>query len=153
MTIAARLKEHGLALPTAPKPIAAYVPAVTTGTLVFVSGQLPMVDGLPMATGPVPTRTSIDQAQKAAARCVLNGLAIMADHLDGDLERIVRVVRIGVFVLSDDGFSDQPIVANGASELLGQLLGDAGQHARAAVGVNALPLNASVEIEFCFEIA
>lgn len=153
MSIESRLADLGLALPEAPKPVAAYVPSVRTGNLVLVSGQLPLTGQTLLATGKVPSAVTIDQAQEAAAQCVLNGLAILKAELDGDLSRLWRVVRIGVFVQSDDDFDKQPLVANGASELLEKLLGDAGKHARAAVGVNALPLNATVEVEFLFEIA
>ena len=142
----------GLTLPPAPKPVAAYVPAVRSGNLVYVSGQLPMRDGTLMATGPVPSRCTLAQAQAAARQCVLNGLAVLGDQLGGDFSRVVRVVRVGAFVQSDDGFVDQPKVANGGSELLQQLFGEAGRHARAAVGTNALPLGASVEIELLVEV-
>jgi enamine deaminase RidA (YjgF/YER057c/UK114 family) len=152
MSLETRLQTLGLSLHEAPKPIAAYVPCVRTGNLVFVSGQLPLTGKSLLATGKVPSACPVDQAQSAAAQCVLNALAILKAELGGDLSRIQRVVRIGVFVQSDDDFSQQPQVANGASELLEKLLGDAGRHARAAVGVNALPLNASVEIEFLFEV-
>jgi enamine deaminase RidA (YjgF/YER057c/UK114 family) len=120
---------------------------------VFVSGQLPLTAGQLMAAGPVPSQVPIDQAQEAAAQCVLNGLAVLKAELHGDLRKLNRVVRIAVYVQSDNGFKDQPLVANGASELLEKLLGDAGKHARAAVGVNALPLGASVEVEFVFEVS
>jgi enamine deaminase RidA (YjgF/YER057c/UK114 family) len=149
MNIEAKLAELGLALPAAPKPIAAYVPAVKTGNLIVVSGQLPMRDGKLIATGPVK---NIDDGAAAARQCALNGLAILKDQVGGDWARFVRVVRLGVFVQSVDGFGDQPKVANGASELMVQLFGEEGRHARAAVGVNALPLDASVEIEFVFEV-
>lgn len=151
-SIDARLAALGLRLPEPPKPVAAYVPAVRAGNLVFVSGQLPLTGGQLLATGSVPSQVTVDHAQEAAAQCVLNGLAILKAELDGELSGLKRVVRIGVFVQSDDGFKDQPLVANGASDLLERLLGDAGKHARAAVGVNALPLGASVEIEFVFEV-
>jgi enamine deaminase RidA (YjgF/YER057c/UK114 family) len=153
MTIEQKLAELGLALHEAPKPVAAYVPAVRTGNLVFISGQLPLTGQTLLAKGKVPSRVPLDQAQTAAQQCVLNGLAALKAALDGDLSKLRRVVRIGVFVQSDDGFEKQPQVANGASELLEKLLGDAGRHARAAVGVNALPLNAAVEVEFLFEVA
>lgn len=148
-----RLAALGLRLPEPPKPVAAYVPAVRTGNLVFVSGQLPLTAGQLLAAGPVPSQVPIDQAQEAAAQCVLNGLAVLKAELNGDLRRLNRIVRIAVYVQCDTGFKDQPLVANGASELLERLLGDAGKHARAAVGVNALPLGASVEIEFVFEVS
>jgi enamine deaminase RidA (YjgF/YER057c/UK114 family) len=118
----------------------------------FVSGQLPMHDGRLFTPGRVPGEVPIELAQRAAAQCAVNALAIVNNELAGDWSKFVRVVRIGVFVQSDDAFHDQAKVANGASELLQQVLGEAGRHARAAVGVNALPLNACVEIEFIFEI-
>ena len=152
MDIHAKLKSLDLPLPPAPKPVAAYVPAVRTGNLVFVSGQLPMRDGKLMATGPVPSAVKLDDAQLAARQCALNALAILDEQLSGDWSRLVRIVRLGVFVSSDDAFTDQPKVANGASEFLGQLLGDAGRHARAAVGVNVLPLGATVEVELIAEV-
>lgn len=141
-----------LSLPVAPKPIASYVPAVRTGDLVIVSGQLPMVDGELACTGFVPGDVSVDDAQDAARRCVLNGLAALGALIEGDYDRLVRVVRVGVFVQSDPGFTDQALVANGASNFLQELLGENGRHARAAVGCNALPLGAPVEIEFTFEV-
>ena len=152
MSIEQNLAEMDLALPEAPKPVAAYVPAVRSGNLVFVSGQLPFAGKELLATGSVPDHVPLDVAQSAAKQCVLNGLAVLKAELGGDLSRLRRVVRIGVFVQSQDGFPGQPAVANGASEFLQALLGDAGKHARAAVGVNALPLNATVEIEFTFEV-
>lgn len=152
MSIEQKLSELGLHLHAAAKPVAAYVPAVRTGNLVLVSGQLPLTAGQLLAEGRVPSRVSVEQAQQAAVQCVLNGLAALKAELGGDLSSLKRVLRLGVFVQSDDGFHDQPIVANGASELLEKLLGEAGRHARAAVGVNALPLNATVEIEFLFEV-
>jgi enamine deaminase RidA (YjgF/YER057c/UK114 family) len=152
-TIQARLEQMGIALPTAPKPVAAYVPAVRTGNLVFVSGQIPMAQGQLLACGPVPSAVSIEQAQNAARLCVLNGLAVIEQVMGVGLDDIRRVVRLGVFVCSDAGFVDQPKVANGASELLVQIFGDAGRHARAAVGSIALPLGASVEVEMLVEVA
>lgn len=152
MTIEAKLANLGLSLPTPPKPVAAYIPCVRTGNLVVVSGQLPMAAGQLLATGRVPSVVDLEQAQECARQCVLNGLAILKAELDGDWSGLVKVVRVGVFVQSDDGFAEQPQVANGASQLLVDVLGDAGRHARAAVGVNALPLNAPVEVEFTFEV-
>jgi len=153
MNIAARLAELGLALPDPPSPIAAYVPARLSGNLLLVSGQLPLRDGELLAVGPVPSAVSVEQAAQAAGQCVLNALAIVGDFLKGDWSRLHQAVRLGAFVLSADGFTDQAQVANGASELMEKLMGEAGRHARAAVGVNALPLGASVEIEFIFEVA
>jgi enamine deaminase RidA (YjgF/YER057c/UK114 family) len=148
----ARLGELGLTLPPPPAPVASYLPGVASGDLVFVSGQLPMKDGQLLAVGPVPTTVSLEQAQAAARQCVLNALSIIDAGIGGKWSRFVRMVRIGVFVQSADDFTQQHLVANGASDLLVEILGDAGRHARAAVGVNALPLGASVEIEFAAEI-
>ena len=148
-----RLQTLKIALPEAPKPVAAYIPAVKTGNLIYVSGQVPFRNGKLLATGPVPSRTSINEAQEAAKQCVLNGLAILNDILEGDLDRITRIVKLGVFIYSDPDFSDQPKVANGASELLQDIFGESGRHARAAVGSVALPLGASVEVEMIVEVA
>ena len=147
-----RLLELKITLPEAPTPVAAYVPAVRTGNLVYVSGQIPFRDGKLLATGPVPSQTSLNQAQEAAKQCVLNALAILADTLDRDLDRIKRIVKLGVFVYSDPDFTDQPKIANGASELLQDIFGESGRHARAAVGSVALPLGASVEVEMIVEV-
>lgn len=153
MSIEARLAELGLTLPEPAKPVASYVPTVRTGNLVFCSGQLPFLKGQLLAIGPVPTAVDVASAQAAARQCVLNGLAALRAELGGDLSKLVRVVRIGVFVQSVDGFKEQPQVGNGASDLLVEILGDRGKHARTSVSVNALPLNASVEVEFLFEVA
>ncbi len=150
--IADRLVELGLTLPEAPKPAGAYVPYVKTGNLVFLSGQVPFKDGTLLATGPVPSETTLEQAQAAARQCVLNGLAVVSSALGGDLGKVRRIVRLGVFVHSDPGFTDQPKVGNGASELLVEIFGEAGRHARAAVGSVALPLGASVEVDMIVEV-
>ena len=147
-----RLAELEITLPDAPKPVAAYVPSVRTGGLVFVSGQVPLCEGALMATGTVPSATSVDAAVAAARQCGINALAVLKAQLEGDLDRVQRIVRIGVFVASDPGFTDQPLVANGASELMLDVFGDAGRHARAAVGSVALPLDASVEVELIAEV-
>lgn len=153
MNIDSKLAELNLVLPAPPKPVAAYIPCVRSGNLVFVSGQLPFAAGQLLFTGKVPAPVDMEEAQECARQCVLNGLAILKAELGGDWSKLVRVVRIGVFVQCADGYADQPQVANGASELLVKILGDAGRHSRAAVGVNALPLNAPVEVEFVFEVA
>jgi len=147
-----KLAELGLKLPDAPKTVAAYLPAVRTGNLVIVSGQLPLKDGNLIAVGPVPDVTSLDAASEAAGQCVLNALAALGTLIDHDYSRLVRVVRLGVFVASSEAFSEQHLVANGASELMMKLLGEAGRHARTAVGVPCLPLNTSVEMEAMFEV-
>ncbi len=145
-----RLSALGLSLPPAPKPVAAYVPFVRTGNLVFVSGQLPMKDGV-LAKGSLPGQVSVESGAAAARQAALNGLAVLADAAGG-LDRVKRIVRVGVFVCSEAGFTDQPKVANGASELLQQVFGEAGRHARAAVGNIALPLGACVEVELLAEV-
>jgi len=147
----AKLRELGLELPAVVAPVAAYVPAVQTGNLVYVSGQVPMVDGQLAATGKVGDGVSPEQAKDLAQRCALNALAAI-DSLVG-LERVVKVVKLLGFVASAEGFTGQPAVVNGASELFGALFGEAGQHARSAVGVAELPLGAPVEVEVIVEIA
>lgn len=153
MNVDEKLADLGLALPVPPKPVAAYVPCVRTGNLIVVSGQLPMAAGQLLFRGRVPSVVDIEQATECARQCTLNALAILKAELGDDWSRLSRVVRVGAFIQSDDGFGGQPQIANGASELLVKVLGDAGRHARAAVGTNALPLDAPVEIEFTFEIA
>jgi len=152
MPIADRLRELRLTLPPAPKPVAAYIPFVRTGSLLFISGQIPLRDGALVARGPVSSQVSLDEARQAAVQCTLNALAVAQDALGGDLDRVERVVRVGVFVCCDPGFHDQPKVANGASELLVEIFGEAGRHARAAVGSIALPLGAAVEVEMVLEV-
>lgn len=147
-----RLQQLGLRLPPAPKPVAAYVPAVRAGKLIFVSGQIPMLDGRLMCTGPVPSAASLENARAAARQCVLNALAALVEVAGVDLDQIKRIVRLGVFVCSDADFFDQPKVANGASELLQEIFGEAGRHTRAAVGSIALPLGATVEVEMIVEV-
>ncbi len=147
-----RLAELGITIPAIAKPVAAYVPAVITGNLVYTSGQLPFVDGALPATGKVGGQVDPDAAKQLARQCVLNGLAA-AHGVIGSLDRITRVVKVVGFVASDPSFTGQPGVINGASELLGEIFGDAGAHARSAVGVAVLPLDAPVEVEFVFEFA
>jgi enamine deaminase RidA (YjgF/YER057c/UK114 family) len=146
-----KLAELGLELPAPPKAMAAYVPTVRTGTLVFVAGQGPWLSGGPRLTGKVPDEVSVEQAIEAARDCCLNGLAAIKAEV-GSLEAIVRMVKLTVFVASNPAFGDQPKVANGASELLEKVLGDAGRHARAAVGVAELPFNIPVEVDFIAEV-
>lgn len=148
-----KLEMLGLTLPTPPKPVASYIPAVTHGDTIHVSGQLPMSQGELIAVGPVPSECTLEDATAAARQALLNGLAVIDAQLDGDWSRFVRLIRVGVYVLSETGFGDQPKVANGASELAVEILGEAGRHARAAVGTNALPLNASVELELTVGIS
>lgn len=141
-----------MTLPKAPKPVAAYVPWVRAGNLIFISGQIPLEDGRLHVLGRVPKTVSEQQAIDAARQCVLNGLAVLSDALDGDLSRVRRIVRLGVFVACEPDYADQPKVANGASELLQEIFGESGRHARAAVGCSALPLRAPVEVEFVVEV-
>ena len=147
-----RLVELGIIIPSVAKPVAAYVPAVIVGNLVYTSGQLPSVEGKLAFTGKVGAEVDADTARDLARTCVLNGLAA-AQSVLGSLDRITRVVKVVGFVASDPSFTGQPGVINGASELLGDIFGDAGTHARSAVGVAVLPLDAPVEIEFLFEFA
>jgi len=147
-----RLAELGLTVPTTSKPVAAYIPAVATGNLVYTSGQLPMVDGALPMTGKVGAEVDADAAKQLARTCVLNGLAAARSAI-GSLDRITRVVKVVGFVASDPSFTGQPGVINGASELLAEIFGESGQHARSAVGVAVLPLDAPVEVEFVFEFA
>ena len=151
-SISQRISDLGLSLPDAPKPVAAYIPAVRTGNLIFISGQIPFKNGELLATGAVPSAVPIDEAKKAARQCVLNALAVLADAVGGDLDCVKQIVRLGVFVASDPGFTDQPKVANGASELLQDIFAEAGRHARAAVGSVSLPLGATVEVEMLVEV-
>ena len=150
MDLDERLDAIGIKLPPVSGPFGAYVPAKRIGNLIYVAGQLPMKDGALMAAGRVPSKCSLDQAREAAKQCIINALAAV-QSIPGGVATIGGVVRVGAFVNSDDSFTDQPRVADAASEFLKQILGDHGQHVRAAVGVNTLPRNASVEIEVIFE--
>ncbi len=150
MPLTDQLRAANIVLPPVNGPFGAYVPAKRVGQLIYVAGQLPMRDGALMATGQVPSRRSVDEAIAAARQCAINALAAV-QMLDGGVDQITGVARVGVFVSSDTMFTDQPKIANGASEFFMQILGDAGQHARAAVGVNTLPRDASVEVEVIFE--
>ena len=147
-----RLSALGLTVPEVVPPVAAYVPAVRDGNLVFTSGQLPMVDGKLAATGKVGAEVSAEDAKGYAATCALNAIAAIKAQL-GDLDRVARVVKVVGFVASDPSFTGQPGVINGASELLGEAFGDKGVHARSAVGVAALPLDAPVEVEVIVSVA
>lgn len=147
----ARLSELGIELPPVVKPVAAYVPAVQTGKLVYTAGQLPMVAGALPASGKVGATVAPEQAKELARICALNALAAV-DSLVG-LDAVARVVKVVGFVASAPGFTGQPGVVNGASELFGEVFGDAGAHARSAVGVAELPLDAPVEVEIIVEVA
>ena len=146
-----RLAELGLSVPEVAKPVAAYIPAVRSGNHVFTSGQLPMRDGQLMLTGKVGGEVSQDEAVECAQQCGLNALAAVKAEIR-DLSAIKRIVKVVAFVASTPDFTGQPQVANGASELLGTAFGDAGVHARSAVGVPVLPLDAPVEVEILVEI-
>jgi enamine deaminase RidA (YjgF/YER057c/UK114 family) len=146
-----RLAELGLAVPGVAKPVAAYVPAVRTGSYVYTSGQLPMRDGQLMRTGKVGGEVSQEDAVECARQCGLNALAAIRAEI-GELSSVKRVVKVVAFVASTTDFTAQPQVANGVSEMLGQVFGDAGQHARSAVGVPVLPLDAPVEVELVVEV-
>lgn len=146
-----KLADLGLSLPAAAAPVAAYVPVVEAGGMVHVSGQLPFRDGQ-VITGRLGDGVSLEEGQEAARACGLMLVAQLKAAL-GDLSRVKRVVKLGVFVNSTPDFTDQPKVANGASELMVALFGDAGRHARAAVGVAALPLGAAVEVDAVIEVA
>lgn len=147
-----RLADLGLSVPAVAKPVAAYLPAVRSGQLVFTSGQLPMRDGELMATGKVGAEVTAEQASELAQQCTLNAIAAIKSEI-GDLEQVARVVKVVVFVASTPDFTGQPVVANGASELLGKVFGEAGTHARSAVGVPVLPLDSPVEVEVTVEVA
>ncbi len=150
--IAARLTQAGIVLPTPPTPIASYVGYVAAGNLIYVSGQLPMQNGQVAHTGKVGREIDITTAQDAAKLCAINVLAQLNAALGGDWSRLQRCVKLTGFVNCTDDFTDQPKVINGASNFIGEILGEAGIHARAAVGVNALPLGVPVEVEAIFAI-
>ena len=151
MSIEQKLQDLGISLPPTPAPAGAYVPAVLAGKLLFISGQLPLSEGKVVHTGKVDTEQDLDQAAQAARICAINALAAVKGQL-GSLDQIKRIVRLEVFVNSAPGFTAQPQVANGASELLGAVFGEPGKHARLAVGVAELPLNATVELALIIEI-
>ena len=146
-----RLAELGLALPAVSAPVASYVPAVRTGNYVFTSGQLPMVDGSLVATGKVGADVTAEQAKELARTCALNALAAVKSVV-GDLGAVRQVVKVVGFVASSPDFTGQPGVINGASDLLGEVFGEQGVHARSAVGVAVLPLDAPVEVELIVEV-
>jgi enamine deaminase RidA (YjgF/YER057c/UK114 family) len=145
-----RLAELGIVLPSVPAPQGAYVPAVRTGSLVYTAGQIPLVDGAVAATGKVGAEISPEEAKGHARICALNALA--AVHALVGIDSVVRIVKVVGFVASAEGFTGQPAVLNGASELLGEIFGEVGKHARAAVGVAELPLGVPVEVELIVEV-
>lgn len=152
MSVVDRLAELGLTLPPVAAPVAAYVPAVVTGQYVYTAGQLPFVDGALPVTGKVGASVDAETAGAQARVAALNALAAV-ESVAGSLDRVARVVKVTVFVASEPSFTGQPGVANGASTLVGEVFGDAGVHARSAVGVAVLPLDAPVEVELVVELA
>ncbi len=152
-SISTRLKQMGIELPEPPKPVASYVGFVQHRDMVIVSGQLPLVDGALVTTGLLGDSVSIEEGAEAARICGINLLAQVKMACGGEIDRVVRCLRLGGFVASTPHFTDHPKVINGASDFMGEALGDKGVHARAAVGVAALPLNACVEVEGMFVIA
>jgi enamine deaminase RidA (YjgF/YER057c/UK114 family) len=150
--IDARLKELGIVIPEVATPVASYVPAQVTGNLLYTAGQLPFFDGALLATGKVGGEVTATEAIDLARACTLNALAA-AQSVLGSLDRVKQIVKVNGFVASTPDFIGQPTVLNGASELLGEIFGDVGKHARAAVGVAVLPLDAPVEVELIIEFA
>lgn len=148
-----KLESLGIVLPGVSTPVANYIPYTRSGSLVFVAGQICQVDGKPMCTGKVGAAVDLTTAQNAARVCALNILGVLRAACDGDLDRVVRCLRLGGFVNAAPGFTDVPLVVNGASDLVVQVFGDAGRHARTAVGVAELPRNVTVEVDAIFEIA
>jgi enamine deaminase RidA (YjgF/YER057c/UK114 family) len=146
-----RLAELGIELPTPPTPVASYVPVVVSGGFAFVSGMVPIEDGTPMATGRLGQELTVDEGAFWARRCALQALAALRAEL-GSLDRIRRIAKVTAWVASAEGFTEQPKVANGASDLLVEVFGDAGKHARAAVAAPVLPLNAPIEVELVAEV-
>ena len=146
-----KLKELGIELPEAAKPLASYVPSVRTGNLIFISGNLPLVGGKLIFEGRIPSAVSIDDAYKAARQAAINIMAALQGEI-GDLSKVKRIVRLNGFVASDDDFTMQPKVINGASDLFVEVFGDKGRHTRAVMGVNRLPINSPVEIDAIIEV-
>jgi enamine deaminase RidA (YjgF/YER057c/UK114 family) len=146
-----KIKELGFELPEAPKPLAVYTPALQVGDMVYTSGQVPIEKGELKYSGKIGFDLTVEEGQKAAEICALNGLSAIKGVIN-DLDKIEKILKVTVFVNSADGFTDQPKVANGASELLGNIFGDAGRHVRSAVGVNELPIDSAVEIEMIVKV-
>jgi enamine deaminase RidA (YjgF/YER057c/UK114 family) len=152
-TIADRLEALDITLPGAAAPAAKYVPYTLVGAMLYISGQLPMKDGIVATTGQLGGNVALEEGQRAARLCAINILAQAKAALGGDLERVVRLAKIQGFVSSTADFHEQHLVINGASDLLVDVLGERGMHARAAVGMASLPLNAAVEVDAIFEVA
>lgn len=151
MEIDSKLHSLGLSLPEPPKPVASYVPAVRSGNLLFLSGMIPLVNGKIVRTGKLGAEVSVDQGQEDAKTAVLNALAVIKAEI-GSLDKVERIVRMSVFVASANGFTQQPAVGNGVSDLLVEVFGEAGRHARLALGVAELPLGATVELEIIVQV-
>ena len=151
MSIAERMNELGIELPRAPAPVGAYVPYVISGSLMFISGQVPIRDGAMIHEGKVPLDVTVEQGQECAALCFLNAIA-QAKAALGDLDQVERIVRMTGYVAVAADFTDQPLVVNGASNLAVDIFGDQGRHARVAVGVAELPLGAPMELEVILEV-
>jgi enamine deaminase RidA (YjgF/YER057c/UK114 family) len=147
-----RLKELGIELPTPPAPVASYVPYMTAGNLVFISGQVPMQDGTPQFIGKLGDSISLEDGKAAARLCAVNVLAQLKSAAGGDLDRVVACIRLGVFVNATPDYTQHPEVANGASDLIVSVFGEAGRHTRAAVGTGSLPRGVAVEVDAVFEI-
>ena len=150
--IAARLKELGITLPNPPTPVASYVPFTISGNLVFISGQVPLADGALKYVGKLGVDFSVEMGQAAAQLCAINVLSVLRMASDGHLGRVVRCLRVGVFVNAAPDYTQHPEVGNGASDLIAAVFGDAGKHARAAIGVGSLPRGVAVEVDAVFEI-
>jgi enamine deaminase RidA (YjgF/YER057c/UK114 family) len=148
-----RLAELGLELPPIPEPVASYIPVTQAGSIVFVAGQVAIVDGRVLHPGRLGGPVSVEMGQEAAARAALQALSAIRGHLGGSLDRLVRLLQLTVYVAADAGFADHPTVANGASDVLVSVLGPDGRHARAAVGVASLPIDASVEVAVTAEVS
>ena len=150
--IEARLKELGITLPAPPQPVASYVPFTISGNIVFISGQVPIADGAVKYVAKLGDDAGVELGQAAAQLCAINVLAQLKAACEGDLDRVTRCLKLGVFVNATPDFTQQPQVANGASDLIAAVFGDAGKHARAAVGVGSLPRGVAVEVDAIFEI-
>lgn len=150
--IDARLKDLGITLPVPPKPVASYVPFTISGNQVFISGQVPIADGALKYVGKLGANFNVELGQAAAQLCAINVLAVLKDACAGDLDRVVRCLKVNVYVNATPDYHQQPEVANGASDLIAAVFGEAGKHARAAVGMSSLPRGVAVEVDAIFEI-
>jgi enamine deaminase RidA (YjgF/YER057c/UK114 family) len=150
MNYESKISEMGFSLPEAPTPLAAYVAGIISGNLVFTAGQVPLKDGKIAFQGKLGKEISVEDGQKASQICCLNCLSVVKKQI-GDLQKVKQILKVTVFVASSEGFTDQPKVANGASEMLVEIFGEKGKHVRSAVGVSELPLNSAVEIEMIVE--